>query len=407
MGSLLTIRHKDYRVFQTAFNWLIIFCVLQAWFFQSSYNQLFDLGGDDQYFYKDWILLGYSDINEVLTDYNPYKTFILPSVFYLKFLNYIGFNSTFSFHINIINIFVGAFIPVFVYKTALLFLESAKAQSASLFVLFFPFLNYQCVKIIRDVDVYLLFTLFIYFLSSNYKIYTKAFWFLIISFLMFNVRKEAVFYILIFAGSYLFFQAKSFITKSFFIFSVVLALGFFIYLLSTNYGLDFNSISRFSELYDELRTETGGGNSLATILKNAGFLGKIISIPYVWLSPLPPPIFFSVTAMSTFISLGSLVWYYLMPRGAIQLYFESKNTINPKIRNLSLSLSITIILGSLFISYTSGDPRHTLIFMPVFSIFCFGYFENQNKNFEYLLNYISISILIIAIISYAIIKILI
>lgn len=404
MGSLLTIRHKDYRVFQTAFNWLIIFCVLQAWFFHSSYNQLFDLGGDDQYFYKDWILLGYTDINEVLTDYNPYKTFILPSVIYLKFLNYIGFNSTFSFHINLINIFLGAFIPVFVFKTARLFLKPVNSQYVALFVLFFPFLNYQCVKIIRDVDVYLLFTIFVYLLSSNRKVYAKIIWTLIITFLMFNVRKETVFYILIFLGSYLFFQSISFIKKSFFIFSVILALVFLINFLSTNYGFDFNTITRFSGLYDELRAETGGANSLATMLKNAGFFGKIISVPYVWLSPLPPPIIFSINIMSVLISLGSLVWYYLMPRGALQLYFESKNTINPKIRNLSLSLSITIILGSLFISYTSGDPRHTLIFFPIFSIFCFSYFENQNQKLENRVNYISVLIISLGIILYSLFK---
>ncbi len=407
IGSLFTLCKREYRIFQVSYCWLVIFCVAQALFFQSAYLQIFDKGGDDRYFFEDWILLGYYDIDAVLTEYNPYKTFVLPAVYYLKFINFLGFGSTFSFHVNLINVFVGSMIPVFVYKTAIFFTTSRLAQFATVFVSFYPFLNYQSVKIMRDVDVYLLFTILIYLLTTNLRLLAKGLWILLIVFLMWNVRKEALIYIFILVGSFSFLQNKSILTRVTLVVLIFLSFGVVYMYVSTVYGLDLNSVIKFSQLYDDLRQETAGDSSIATMLKNAGFLGKVISVPYVWLSPLPPPILFSVNFMSLLISIGCLLWYYLMPRGVINLYNNTINSSGIEQRNLSLSICVTILIGSLFIAYTSGDPRHTLIFFPTFSIFCFGYFQNSRQKFELNLIYVTIFTLIVAILSYLYLKFLI
>lgn len=375
LGSIINLKNQDFVIFQISFLWLNIFSVLLSWHFYQVNNQLFDVGGDDKYFFDEWILKGYYDFDDVLVDYNPYKTFVIPSAVYFKFINLIGLNSTFSYHINLLNIFLASFIPVYTYKLGKLIFTPITAQRASLFVLFYPFFNFQCAKIIRDGYVYLIFLMIVYFMASQISHLRKIIAILFLSILMFNLRKEAIIYIIVLSGSYIY----TFVTQKKYkiLLLVILATAalFIAFTLNYKYGLDFNSINRFSELYDELREETSGGISLATKIKNAGFVGKVISVPYVWFSPLPPPVIASLTFINFLISIGVLFWYYLLPRGGIQLYQTALNSLDRSKKSISIAILVTFLIGSLFISYTSGDPRHIMIFMPIATIYCFSYYE--------------------------------
>jgi hypothetical protein len=404
-GSLLTFPGKAYRIFQIGFFWLIIFACIQMFFFLQEYNQVFDHGGDDTYFFETWILPGYYDFADVMVDNNPYKMFTVPASLYLRFINFIGLGSVHSFHINIINVFLGAFIPVFVYKLATFFASQRVAQWAAAFVIFYPFFNYQVVKVMRDVHIYMLFTVTVYLISSRIHLYTKIIYIAIILFLVVNVRKEALLYFLVLFGTYAFIIHKGIVIRGVIILGIVIAsLGVYYY-MTTVVGLTLADINRFSQLYEELRQNTDSGNSIATILKNAGFMGKLISVPYIWLSPLPPPALFSLNIMTIMISLGCLFWYYLVPRGVLELHRVAGHG-NERQSALARSLIVTFLLGSLFISYTSGDPRHLLIFFPISVIFCFGYFENKMIKRELDLNYLTILIGLSAVTFYIYIKFL-
>ena len=405
VGSLVSLPGKNYRIFQISYLWLIVFSVVQVFFFLSEYNQPFDKGGDDGYFYESWILAGFTDLEVAFADYNPYKTFVLPQIYLLKFINFLGLNSTHSFHINLSNTFVGAFIPVFVFNASKRFLSARMAQFVAAFVVFYPFFNYQIVKILRDVHVYLLFTIAFYVLTTHLKIVIKAVVLAVILFLIFHLRKEAILYFLVLIGSYAFFINKSTVVRIWIVSLVFISFGIAYYVINSVFGLGISDIARFSQAYDELRQETEGSSSLATMLKNAGLIGKLVSVPYVWLSPLPPPVLFSINLMNILISIGCLFWYYLVPRGALELFRRCRKETEGN-KALVKALMTTFIIGSLFISYTSGDPRHLLIFFPCFVIFCFGYFENRKMQYELNLNYITIFIGGLGIGAYLYLKIL-
>lgn len=402
---MLTFAAKAYRVFQIGYFWLIIFACIQTFFFLQEYSQVFDRGGDDAYFFETWILPGYYDLAEVLVDHNPYKTFTVPASVYLRFINLIGLSSIHSFHINIINVFLGAFIPVFIYKLASFFASQRVAQLAAAFVIFYPFFNYQVVKVMRDVHIYMLFTVAVYLITSQLNFYSKIIYAGVIFFLVINVRKEALLYFLLLFGTYSFIIHKGIVMRGVIIVGIILASIGVYYYMTTVFGLTIADINRFSQLYDDLRKDTDSGNSIATMLKNAGFIGKLISVPYIWLSPLPPPALFSLNIMTIMISIGCLFWYYLIPRGVLEIYRVASHA-NERQSSLARALIVTFLFGSLFISYTSGDPRHLLIFFPISVIFCFGYFENKMIKKEMDLNYLTVIIGLCSITLYIYIKFL-
>lgn len=404
LGTALTIKNKDYRIFQIAFFWLLFFASIQALFFHAEYNQLFDRGGDDLSFYEKWILTGYNDFNFALNERYAYKTFIVPASAYLKFINVIGINSVFSFHINILNVFVGAFIPVFVFKTGKILFKSTTAQLAAAFVIVYPFFNYQITKVMRDVYAYLFFTIGVYILFTNWKLLFKLLVILLLLLLTMNARTESVIYILLLFGLYYFIKTKSLLLKGS-LMAIVFVAAYIIYqYLNATFSIDLATITKYSEMYNELRTDNEGAGSIATLLKNGGIIGKLISIPYNWISPLPPPIIIQFNLMTLLISIGCFAWYFMLPRGVVKFYEMTQQKDNLLKYSELRALYLTFIVGSVFISYTSGDPRHILVFFPIATLFCVGYFENRTFKFDLTLNYISIIIAFISIIGYLIIK---
>ncbi|WP_026764057.1 hypothetical protein [Sediminibacterium salmoneum] len=394
-------------MYLTSFFWLCFFFGVQIFFFKDQYNSFFDKGGDDSYFFFDWILPSFYDFEHALQEHNPYKSFVIPTSLYLKFINYIGINSISFFHVNLVNIFFASFIPVFVYKIAAKIFHERIAGASSFFVLMYPFLNYQSTKILRDVHVYLYFTIVVFVVVSNFSVFRKFFLLLILAFLLFNVRKESVLYMMIFAGLYNYLNTKDYRIRIGIIVVVLITLVVGYSYVSFKYGLTIESISRFSQLYDELRVETDTGGSLATRLKNSGVVGKIVSVIYIWISPFPPPAIYSFNLMNFIISVGVLLWYFLFPRAVLKVAEEcrtnrSTNSLNKK--NFSISIFIVIILGTFLISYTSGDPRHSMVFFPVLSIFAVAYFWSRSSKFDSIFNYILITISFLAIFIYVILK---
>jgi len=406
-GCLLCLKSGLSSIYSTAFLWQTFFFGLQLFYFNSQYNSFFDKGGDDSYFFNEWILPAYYDIEHGLQEYNPYKSFVLPAALYLKLINFIGIKSISFFHINLINIFIGSFIGVFVYKIGVKIFNERVAGAAAFFVIIYPFLNYQTTKILRDVHVYFYFTLLVLIIISKISIVKKIIFLLILTVILFNVRKEAVIYIMIFMFFYYYLNTNNLRGR---LTIIVLLFSSFIIgysFISLKYGLTIESISRFSELYEQIRLEADTGGSLATMLKNSGFIGKIVSIFYIWISPFPPPVIYSFDFINVIISVGVLFWCFLFPRAIVKIYemcksYKKESEIYR--RNFALSILVTVILGTFLISYTSGDPRHSMVFFPVFSLFSFGYFQSRSGNADRYLNYGLTVFLLIGILIYIFLK---
>lgn len=406
-GTFVCIRTKLVGVYLTSFFWLCFFFGVQIFFFKDQYNSFFDKGGDDSYFFFEWILPSFYDFEHALQEYNPYKSFVIPTSLYLKFINYIGIDSVSFFHANLINIFFASFIPVFVWKIATKIFNERIAGASSFFVLMYPFLNYQSTKILRDVHVYLYFTIIVFVVISNFSFFWKLFLLIILALLLFNVRKEAVLYMIIFVGLYNFLNTRDYRVRILILAVVLITFILGYSYVSFKYGLTIESISRFSQLYDELRIETDTGGSLATRLKNSGVLGKIVSVFYIWISPFPPPAIYSFNLMNSIISAGVLGWYFLFPRAILKIVEECRtsNNINSSDnKNFSISIFTVIFLGTFLISYTSGDPRHSMVFFPVLSIYAIAYFWSRSTKFDSFFNYILITSSFLAIFVYIILK---
>ena len=328
----------------------------------------------------------------------PYKFYILIHGTYFDLLKLIGISDFNVLHSLLLNAFIGACTSVYIYKIIDLIINESKLKEFyTICVISFPLSIFYFCNLLREgILVFFLMVVIFQTLNSGSSISKRVFIILFIILCSFFVRPASAFFIAAFPASSLLFNSKEIRRKSIPVLIILIAL--LLFYKNDIYNRD---IKDTQEMYRELSSQTSSDNSIGLkLIKSDNLIFRILSVPYIILSPIPPPIFKNFNFNSFFISIGSILWYIYLP-----IFFLSIKKFAKQIefRKIIVQYMATFILSSILVTQTSADPRHLILFYPISIFFSVLYiFRYKNEFFHFLLNYTMISI--ICIIGYLIIK---
>lgn len=364
----------------------------------------FSEGGDDFTFYDLTIhwLEGISKFDSyAIKEYGiswstiEYKLYIQIFGNWFKFLNSIGIESNHFFHLNILNCWFGAFAAPLIFLITNKVASPKVAQLTSLFVLIYSPLIFYSSIIIRDTLIITLFLLIVWVAIKQMSSIKKAIIILLLIYFIIYLRNVSALFAIIFILT--FFISKSrikqiriFLHKKFIIIIIGLIVLVAAILIATNMSVlknidffIFNNVVRYYEFYKQHAVEQGSGGSIGLFLKqsNNPFI-FIISVFYIYLSPIPPEFIKKMNLINLFLGYGNILWYIIGPTFFIAVLQEYRSR---GMSNLLKSTLICLLVSLIFIAMTSGNVRHLYFLHPLIAMFSINYAVKYKMQFIYLL----------------------
>lgn len=381
MGGLWLYKSNEERFFYFfSLNVALFFLPILTHSYLQQTGSPFIPGGDAQTYYEKVMEMLRGDFSRF---YGRYKLYLYVGWKFYEIINIFTTTTSYIYFV-FLNIFIGANISPLLYKVGKRISKNETLIYACLMTSLFPLIIQVTDGTWREGFIYAPFLYSIY-LAINLK-NTKYLLFFFITFLfIINIRMEVgiaslIFFILY---NYVFLDKygktnKPYINKSISIGALIIGIMFCLYIglfeylnYSTSASLEYQI-----EAYNEASNEMSEGNSIANTLRNMGFLGKLLLFFYSLFSPIPPPAFTVPIPYFHyyFISLGSIIWYFVFPVSIFGLIKELKNK---ELLSFVKSLLITLVFGIGIISITTvGTARHKLYLYPLLFLFYFHTISN-------------------------------
>jgi hypothetical protein len=395
---------KTQRTFFIYSYFLNIICFSIIVYSNFSINGTYFLGGgDDELFFDYAIRMSKYGIEDFGIEYvfgMPFKLYTHIQALYFDFLKILGFCDYSLIHLLLINSFVGACTAVLIAKFISFFkLEDSKKNLLTLITISFPISIFYYSNLLRECFVVLIFMLVVY-ITTNYKLKVskKIFFVIVLIISAFFIRPASSFFIMSFPFFFIIFNSASFYKKILiysFLFVGILVL---LKLRTQIYNRD---VQETSEMYQELASETADDQSLGIqLMQSSNPFLKACSVFYIVLSPIPPLIIKELSFRALIFSIGSLLFYFTFP--AFILLVFSKNYEK---RKIIIPFFLTFVFTSVIVTFTSADPRHLQLIMPItFFLGVYYIFLNSNRYMNFLKYYFLIGSL--AFTAYIFIKVL-
>lgn len=325
-------------------------------------------GGDDEFFYK--ISKGfYLDNFErnrfyegVFFPITTYQGYIYTLSGYLWILNVLGFDSTNVFHFILINVLVGSFSGMLVFRIAR---KIGYQLGGYLFIItLFPVTVWYGVTLLRDSFILFFFLLLIDTLVSSEKLTLKqillsVLWIILTA----TIRPAHAIIFSFLLGVKFFFSIQGIVSKVLLIMVAIIVIFTF---LESSVNDQLEEVSQVAENYDSEISENASGSSIGRLLYSSSNPVFIVIRPVVlFFSPIPPLIFSGLTFDNLFLSIGNLLWYFFGASFLVLLYVKGRTIIYS---NIYLSLTSVILFTPIIISLTSRDPRHIVFVYPIVQI---------------------------------------
>lgn len=382
----------------------VFISVIITYYFIHVNNVPFSEGRDDFTFYDltvHW-LKGISKFDAYATkEYGiswatiEYKLYIQILGNWFKFLNSIGIDSNHFFHLNIINCWFGAFAPPLIFLIANKVSSPKIAQLTTLFVLLYSPIIYYSSIIIRDTLIITFFLLIVWVAVKQMGGLKKLILLLLLIYLIIYLRSVSALFATIFILT--FFTSKSrikqlrfFFHKKFLIVFIGLTFLAATILIATDMAIIksidfiiFDKISRYYEFYKQRAIAESGSGSIGLFLKQSNNpIIFIISVFYIYLSPIPPVFIKDLNVLNLFIGYGNMLWYILGTTFfvAVLQAYRSRG-----MSNLLKSTLLCAIGSLLFVTMTTGNTRHLYFLHPLIAMFSIDYALNHKIQFIYLL----------------------
>lgn len=324
-------------------------------------------GGDDEVYLKlVQNTLNDEEKNFTLKDFlsNRYSTYIYLSYFLILPFKSVGLQIDFPITLALFHSAVGSLI-IPVYNAVFRKLTGIEKIPLSLFF-FTPLIYYSIVN--REVINYLIFGAFLYYLIHNYNWIINTIR-LVVSFtLMYFVRPETSFSIIML----LFFYSLNSLKKS-----IICGLG----LLSVLFVLQFFTkkyiapIEQGQKIYFGLPQEKNSPSSIGAVLRYSDdIILKSANYIYYVFSPVPPYIFKYVNFENLFLSIGQLFWYYIL-YSLIRNYSNLRQFIH---KEIFLANLLVLLIYVFIVAFYGGTQRHYYTCVPMV-LLSFDYLLYTNK----------------------------
>ena len=381
----------------------VVLSVMFVFYFNNLRGMPFTEGGDDRTFYmlsKAWSY-GIDSFNAYAQEHYGiswnsinYKFYIIILGSWFKFLRSLSFEQDHFFNLNIINCWFGGLIAPFVCKIGKEVFSKRVAKLTALLILFYAPIIFYSVVIIRDTLIGVLFLIIVWHVVRNGNKWARLVLIALIFFILYYLRPTSAFFAFLFvltfwaSGSRLI-QVKAFFRR----YTILIALtmiSFSSLLVMTEMavlkGVGFpiiEKVIRYFEFYRGHSLAEASSGSIGSILKQSNNpLIFILLIFYTYLSPIPPEIIQSFSLKNLFILTGNMTWYVAAPTFLVcQVQYLKNKTYS----NLLYATIITLFMALVFVSMTTGNPRHLYFLHPIIAMFVLSYILDYPRQFNYLL----------------------
>jgi|GEM_PF-6131470 len=357
----------------------VVFGHLLAWSFYRDHTNFFIGGGDDQLFYD----LALSFAREGFDVLDPHyiglssKGYVHILASYVSVLDFLGFKGkSYFFDLLFINNALGAFTISAVYGLVRNRLNVKLKLRFCLFLVFFPFVLYYSSTLLRDVCVMISLSTVACLIASNLKSYLKGMLIALVIMILATIRPASALFVLTLPVSFVLLSIKSFFWRSSIAIGILAGAIILYVQFSSLYGVQ---IDASNEMYNNLVEQEASGDSIGAKLRaSKNPVLVVANTIYTLYSPIPPPIFKDISFRNGVLSIGSFLWYFLLPAYFFSVWWNYKKQNINRFDLMMKSFSITFISSLIIISFTSGDTRHLLFLYPFVLLGVFQYI-NQKK----------------------------
>ena len=395
LGGVL-LRGNTRLFFLLSFFVYIVLGHILAWSYYIDHGNFFIGGGDDELFYDyaiDFAKNGFDTSNPLFVAVT-FKAYMYILGWYINFLNLLGVRTTnYFFDLLLLNNAAGAFAIATIYQIVKEKISQEILFKYCLLVILFPTIAYFSSSLLREVYVYLSLALVILIITNRqYILFKIVFIALIVIFVAF-IRIASAILILSLPLTYLIYSIKRIHLKAIlFLFIFITA----VYLYQKFSELQNFDLSEKGESYNDLVASESTSNSIGALLKSSDnpifIAARFI---YTLYSPIPPPIFKKVNLNTAIMSVGSFMWYFLLPAYIFSLW-NNKIFQDIKLNRLMKSFAITFLFSVFIVTITSGDPRHLHFLYPFILLGAIQYsFARKHTYNKFLFYYSLIAVLFV------------
>jgi hypothetical protein len=331
-------------------------------------------GGDDMYFFiaAKTLVKAKLDINTTVDGIpmwaSNYTGYLYLLGYYFKAISSLGFDSFHFYHLSLLKVCIGSFIPVLVFK---IFKENKLIQlESSIWILvLFPTLVIHVVSLLREAVISVVFLFVVYRVIRSRWHIVAVLWVLFGAFLVYNIRPVHAVFVGLFYLIWVFLSRPK---------NLTLKLGGLVivfFLLTMNWikgvSLFGSDLDRIQGMYLALAQETNQEGSIGLRLYTSNFLLiQPLKLIYYFMSPIPPPMVIRLNLLSTYISLGIVFWYLY-----VFGFFSGYMNFLRKGDRLYLTVLLLFIISGIVGVVSSKDPRHLVYIYPL--VIPFGYSHLQ------------------------------
>ncbi len=401
IGFLFTGASRQIYFFSFALYCLFSFVIALSFFVD--HGDYFAGGGDDEFFYifaMEVYKYGLADYYNSGEGVMNYKGFILFISLWVSFLQLFVEKDIFHFGLLFLNCALGAATIVLLYRIGqkIFVTQRLSFTLGNVFlVAAFPLTLYYSSVLLRDCWITFLFTLNIY-LNIRYQKFLKRVLFsaLVIAVCYF-IRPISAFFLIIFTVTYSFYSSSR--PQKIILFFMVSAMAY-ILMINPTLIVKGGSVQNITEYYAELSADYSDKNSIGSLLvQSTNPFMKPVVIIYLFFSPIPPPVVLKGNIHNAVRSIGSVIWYFILPLVTIAFF----KAWLPKANKVVPAFFITTAIAGVVIAFTSMEPRHLQFIYPFFIILFMLLCKTHPKIVAMAFKYYLIAIIFMAI-GYIIIK---